>query len=286
MSRNLRSSVTQAKRQTTILIGIAALLLLVGGVSIYVLEVRQARADADVARKQSEVGTSEEIARRYQGTLDNYNAAMEQLKFVEPSMTQDAYVPTLIQQLTRMAAMDHLKLTSVRPGTPADPPPPAKPANSGSGGDASDAKKDAPSPYKLMPVSIGLEGTYAQIMTYVFHLTKFPKIVMLQGMTLSPKTANALPGEGGKEQLVVADIGLQAYLFDDASDAAPADPAASVAADSGNPIAMAARKVADVARLDDKLSQVHERTQGLMDPSASRIHSLKGGLGSEQAGIR
>jgi len=273
MPKSLKSTAVLAKRQTMVLVITAVLLLIGGGVGIYAIQTKQSAADAELASKEAEVGNSQKIAARYQFTLDAYNATMEQLKFVEPAMSQESYVPTLVEQLQRMAVADHLKLTSVRPGLVVDPAPPAKTDNSTAAAPATDSKQAPQSTYKLMPFSISVEGTYTQIMTFVYHMTKFPKVVVV-----------------GKSPLLGAEINLQAYLFNqtlaDANGAAADAPGFAPFTAASNAIATTTRRVNAVSNGSVKLSNLHGRDQGLLDPSLMKFQPAKGGPSGEQNSVR
>ncbi len=205
-------------------------------------------------------------------------------------MTKQSYVPTMVQQLQRYSTADHLKVISVRPGLVTDPTA-VTPSKSSGDSSSSSAAKAPPPPYHEMPMQISVEGTYSQIMAFVYHLTRFPKIVSVQSLAFAPHVTALETAAVGKSPLLGADIGLTAYIFDDTKPAvAPANGNGSVAAAvlsaDGNPIAQAAGKVADVTRADMKKADLHERTGGLVEPAAAGTHSIKGGLGSEQTSIR
>ncbi|MDR3710429.1 MAG: type 4a pilus biogenesis protein PilO [Capsulimonadaceae bacterium] len=279
MFKSPKSSIVSAKRQTTILLILAITLLVSGSGGIYALQSKQTAADQVVDKKQGEVGTNEEISRRYQSTLDAYNSTVEELRYVEPSVTKQSYVPTLVQQLQRMATNDHLKLTSVRPGTIVDTAPApaaASTSNASANSDNGKDKKQAAAAYQTLSVSLSVEGTYKQIMTFVYHMTKFPKIVTVQSLNFSPR-GSAPGGLASKTPLLGAEIVLQAYLFDDV--AAPAPQIVSSDAMQSLPIVAAARNVANLTRPDGRSSNV-------VDPSGVSQRSIRGGFGSEQNSVR
>jgi hypothetical protein len=276
-----------AKRLTAILFAVSAVILIAGGAGLYVLQAKIAAADKQVEEKQAQVGSNEQITRRYQSTLDNYNTTMEQLKYLEPSVDKKNYVPTLVQQLQRVSQADHLKVVAVRPSAIADPPAPKVADNA----DGTKAKAPPPPPYKTMNVALSLEGTYAQIMTFAYHMTRFPKIVSVQSVAFTPKgsTDGSITS---KTPLLGAEINLTAYIFDDTPKTMLPGTAGGTltsdasSADNGNPIAYAAGRVAASTRSNMKSAGVSERTGGLLEPAASGQHSIKGGFASEQNTVR
>ncbi len=292
MSKSLKLPSGVAKRLPAFLIGVSVVLLVGGACGFYLLHNKQIEADKVVDEKQAQVGSNEQIARKYQVTLDAYNATMEQLKFLEPAMTKQSYVPTMVQQLQRYSTADHLKVVTVRPGQMTDPVAPTKAAGASGGSTASTTTKAAPPPYRQMTMQVSVEGTYTQIMAFVYHLTRFPKIVSVQSISFSPHVAASDTAAFGKSPLLGADIGLIAYVFDDVKPAPASNgtvttlAGAVISADNGNPIAQAAGRVADVTRADMKKADLHDRTGGLIEPAAAGTHSIKGGLGSEQNTVR
>lgn len=287
MSKSLKLPTIIAKRLTALLIAIAVVVLIAGGVGVYVLQTKQAAADKLVDEKQAQVGSNEQITRRYQSTLDAYNATMEQLKYLEPSVPIKSYVPTLVQQLQNVSLADHLKVTAVHPTAIADPPAP-KPAAG-----AETTAKPAPPPYKTMNVQVAVQGTYSQVMSFVYHMTKFQKIVSVQSILFSPQATGPNDSATGKAPMLTADLGMTAYIFDDAAlkSALPGSAGATLTStpaydNNGNPIAAAASHVADVTRADMKSAGVHERTGGLLEPAATGKHSITGGFASEQNSVR
>ena len=281
MLKSPKTPTNSAKRQTMILLIFAIVLLLVGGGGISAIQSKQSAADAVVAKRQSEVGTSEEIARRYQATLDNYNQTIAQLRYVEPTIAKQAYVPTMVQQLQRLATSDHLKLVSVRPGSIVDPAPAA--GSAAASNTANDKEKKAPpAPYKTMVVMISVEGTYKQIMAFVYHMTRFPKIVMIQSLTLSPRGSTPGLVNVSKTPLLGAEISLQAYLFDDVPSSAPA-----TAGGLQNPLAAVAGKLANLAVSDNHPGGLGSHEQAVKDAAAQGRGSVgKGGQGNGQDSVR
>ena len=275
MSKSLKIPAMGTKRLSTVLIASAGAILLAGCGGLYLLQSHQAEANQAVADREKQVGTNEMIAKRYQTTLDTYNVNMEQIKYLEPSMSQESFVPTLIQQLQEITNSDHLKLNSVRPG------PVLEPAAVSA---AEGAKKAAPPSYKTMTLGISVDGTYAQIMTFVYDLTRFKKIISVQSVSFAPKSGTGPDAPMGRAPLLASEISLTAYVFDDAGQPGAPVPAqqsgavtnTSYTAYNSNPIAAAAGRAVGVARADFKIANVHDRTQGLLEPAAPD-HPNQGG---------
>jgi len=284
-SPNISAPMDYQRKMLMALIFSAVCIFMLGAGGLYLINNKIVDNEKIVADKQAQVGTNEQIARRYQSTLDEYNTTAQQLRYLEPKMTQQAYVATLIQQLQTATTAEHLKLLSVRPQDVPD----SAPARVAAPAPGQPPTKAALPTYKQLLCAISVTGTYDQIMRFVYDMPHFPKIVSVQGIALHP--AAQAPGTG--EPVLSADIGLQAYVFDDSLDPAgiPA-PNATVAASPGpagpsmvsydsNPIAYAAGRAAGVARADVRASDVEDRSGGLLEAS-KQPHSIVGGLGSEQ----
>ena len=276
MSKSLKVPAVMNKRMTIGLIVIATIVLLIGGVGVYFLQTKQNQADKVVADKEALVGTNEQVAKRYDTTLASYNSTVDELKYVEPTMSKDSYVATLIQQLQRETAADHLTLTSVRPGPIDDDT-----AAAATPGDSS--AKTAPPAYDETNVDLTVSGTYTQVMTFVYHMTKFPKIVSVQSVSFSPQGGGAPPDGIAKTPLLTANISLFAYIFPDTT--APQSGTSGVtnsasSSDNGNLLtnvtAKASANLGDVARAAIPLPNVADNSQGLVEMAGSK-HSAKEG---------
>lgn len=204
-----------AKQAMFILIGAAGLILLGGGGLLAGLNSRVTGQQTVAQQKEAEVGSSEQIAKRYQTTLDNYNDTQSRMKFLETSVSGKAYVPTLLGQLQSLAAATHLTVTAVRPTTPPPPPAPvAKPASADGSGAAIDAKKPVPPPYDTLNIDVETIGTYADTATFLYSLTRFPKILSVTGAQMHPN-ALAIGASPTASPTVTTSLKLVAFVFPD-----------------------------------------------------------------------
>ncbi|MGI4791164.1 MAG: hypothetical protein ACRYFS_20235 [Janthinobacterium lividum] len=216
-----------AMRLIHVLIGGAGLVVLGGGCILMGLNSKLTLLQTSAQQKDAEVSSSEQIAHRYQTTLDNYNQTQAHIKYLEASVTDKSYVPTLLAQLQGLAQQTHLTMSSVRPSAP---PPAAAvvaaPAASDSG--TAPAKKVVPPPYDMLSVGVDVSGTYADTSMFLYDLTRFPKIISVGGVQMHPGP----PLTPGGPAQVMTNLKLTAFIFHDAdSETAPAGtPALSTAA--------------------------------------------------------
>jgi Tfp pilus assembly protein PilO len=198
------SSIKRMKQLTYALLTVAILVLVAGGAGAYLVNAQCVSAQAVVDQKERIVDDNQEIAARYQDTLNNYNSTSTKLSFLEGAVSQNTYVPTLVQQIQHLATSTKLTVATIRPGSIVAPPAAPAPVP----GSTPAAAPAPPVPYSTMTITLDVAGTYPQIMSFVYSLPKFPKIVSVQSITLHP----GAPGNG--EPSLTAEISLSAYVFD------------------------------------------------------------------------
>ncbi|MBV9849327.1 MAG: hypothetical protein JO250_06540, partial [Armatimonadetes bacterium] len=227
------------KKITQAFVGIAALTFAAGGGLAFWLNGQISSGQGVAAGKEKEVGSSEQIAMRLGATQAAYDRTRSRIADLESSVSEKSYVPTLLQQLQSLAATTHLTVMSVHPSAIAAPPPPPAPAkaaeggSSGTGGgtDVAAKKKPAP-PYDTMNVDLSVVGTYADTVTFLYDLTRFPKILSVEGAQFSPGGApgQGAPGQGRPGQSkpggqsapqVTTQLKLIAFVFHDDAPSAP-----------------------------------------------------------------
>lgn len=209
-----------AKKLMLMLSGGAGLVLLGGGGLLVGLNSELAGRQTLAGQKEAEVGSNEQIAKRYETTMDNYNETQGRIKFLESSVSPKSYVPTLLGQLQSLAASTHLTVTSVRPAAPPPPAPPAARPAAADGSAPLETKKAAPPPYDTLGVDVDVTGTYADTATFLYDLTRFPKIVSVIGAQMHPNAA--APGAAGPT--VSTSLKLVAFMFHEDETSAPVGP--------------------------------------------------------------
>lgn len=221
-----------AKRLMQVLMGGAGLVLLGGGGMLVGLNSKLAGLQTQVQQKQEQVSSSEQVTRRYQQTQAAYDETQSHIKFLETSVSAKSYVPTLLGQLQSLAAQTHLTVTAVRPVAAPPPPPPAKKTDaSGNAESTADSKKAAaPPPYDTMQVSVDVTGTYADTATFLYSLTRFPKILSVVGAQMRPAGTGGPGAAAGSAPVITTNLQLVAFVFPDGPDAA--SPAAVVSVPS------------------------------------------------------
>jgi hypothetical protein len=211
MSKSLSPATKSPQNLIKGLVGIAALIFICGGALVFFLHTRLAAMESVAENKRGEVGTSEQVMRRYQLTLDTYNQTVSKIQYLEASVNQQAYVPTMLKQLQALANQTHLTVTAVRPAVvaPTVVPPPA----AGTTPTAS-AKKKTPPPYDTLDITVEVKGTYQNTVAFMYDLTKFPKIVAVSSAQMHPGASDSVINPMGSP-VVATSIHLTAYVFHD-----------------------------------------------------------------------
>ena len=218
-----------AKRLIPLLIGGAGLVLVGGGGILVGLNSKLTTLQTSAQQKDAEVSSSEQIAHRYQATMDNYNETQSHIKYLETSVSDRSYVPTLLAQVQALAAQTHLTVAAVRPTASAPVAAPAAPAADSSGVASAATKKALPPPYDTLDVAVDVSGSYADTSTFLYDLTRFPKIVSVSSVQMHPGP----PLTPGGPMVITTNLKMTAFMFHDAdTSAAAAAPAAQPAAAS------------------------------------------------------
>jgi hypothetical protein len=217
-----------AKRMMLVLMGGAGLVLLGGGGILLGLNSHLTALQTLTQNKEKEVGSSEQITKRYETTLESYNQTQSRIQYLEASVSPKSYVPTLLGQLQTLATTTHLNVTAVRPAAPPPPAPaPARVANA-DGSAPSDLKKAPPPPvYDTINIDVDVTGTYANTALFLYSLTRFPKIISVTSVQMHP---GGMPTGGSPyaSPSISTNLKLVAFMLHD--DGSTTTPAASDAA--------------------------------------------------------
>lgn len=213
------NSVASTKRTTQILMGAAGLVLVAGGGIAVLINTQIGQMQQTISAKEAEVGSSEQVAQRYQQTLDTYNATASKTHFLESAVAAKSFVPTLLKQLQGLAAQTHLAVTSVRPGILTSPTP-VKPAGAATADTPADSSpKIKVAPYDTLDIAVDIKGTYANTVTFLYGLTQFPKIVSVSSAQMQPGPADA--AVPGAPPVVTTNLHLTAFVFHEDKTTAP-----------------------------------------------------------------
>lgn len=267
--------VSPTKKIMLTLVGGAGLVLLGGGAVLFGLNSKLTTLQTTAAQSEREVGTSEQIAQRYQSTKDSYNETQGRIQFLESAVTSKSYVPTLLKQLQTLAQTTHLNVTSVRPGLPPQPAPPAARPAEGTAPVADAKKAPPPPPYDIVPIDVDMTGTYANTATFLYSLTRFPKIVAVVGAQLHP---NGLPAGSSPTDspTVTTNLHLVAFMFHEDATTVPTLPGSPTVTAAVQPSSVPV----DVSKIDPGAGRVERGALAASKNSGERIGQNRTAVGS------
>ena len=274
MLKSPNIAATPAKKVMMTLVGGAGIVLLGGGAIIFGMNSKLTSLQTAVGQTEKEVGSSEQIAQRYQVTRANFTETQSRIQFLESAVTPKSYVPTLLKQLQTLAQTTHLTVTSVRPGPPPAAAPPPAPISTDGTASAGVAKKPLPPPYDVVPIDVDVTGNYADTATFLYDLTRFPKIVAVVGAQMHP---NGLPAGSSPtaSPMVTTNLHLVAFMFhDDSATPAPESPAVTAATPIGSPGPV------DVSKIDPAAGRVERGALAASQTSGEHIGQNRAAVGS------
>lgn len=190
------------------LVTLCAVVLLLGAGGIYWQYTGYAQLQSRVQAAEQQVEEGKTIASRLEQTQQRYQQAAQQLQHLELSVSERAYIPTLLKQLESSARACQLKVLSVRP---APAPAPQKTANEGEDQKQKENKKP-PEPYEKQVIDVSVRGGFWNVMRFTEGLNRFPKILAVERVQLRPNQRK----EPNDPFEVEAQFTLTAFIFRDA----------------------------------------------------------------------
>lgn len=151
---------------------------------------------ADLETKLSQQG---DVEAQLEQITQKVEESQQKLDHLEQGVPQRAYMPTLMTEIEALGNRNGIRVTGVRPMPPKFAAP--KPE------DGSEAPRRA---YEEQDVEVKGSGHYLKVLAFLSELERFPKIVSVQAVTLSPK--NDLSAQADSSQLDIT-VELKAFLF-------------------------------------------------------------------------
>ncbi len=157
-----------------------------------------ARASLVEARDAAaaELARNERILARADKVRAEYDRVRAFVATVEAKLPTTKEIPALLTRMEQFTKRLGITLDSVRPGqlepvTSTGAPATAAsgtptPAGKAGGSGAPNAAKSMP--YSRMQVGLSITGTFAQVVQYLKELREFPRLVVVDSISLSPQT--------------------------------------------------------------------------------------------------
>lgn len=176
--------------------------------------------DKEKAAVEKQVRESQTLAQTQRVSENKYLDTRAQIRCLEESVSDQAYVPTLLKQIEHLGKSVKLKVIGVRPKVEPNSSrakkqsaseQSAEAGKSGqSGQPTATAKKAEPAkPYDELQVELQLEGNYMNALDFLYRLTSFPKIMAVNSVQMNPTTGCAL---SESPQLNIQ-INVTAFIF-------------------------------------------------------------------------
>jgi len=190
-------SLRPSSKGVTVLI-IVVVLVLFGGVLAYVAAYGKLQtATEELRKKERTVEESRQIVHKLEKSRLDYFDACSQVRYLESSVSTRDYVPTMLKQVERLGKSVNLRVLGVRPQQESLMPATrtvssgAKAAEGNVEGASQNAKgqeaaAQKPKPYDELNVDMEIEGSYMNALSFVYRLTRFPKIVAVNKMEMLP----------------------------------------------------------------------------------------------------
>lgn len=221
-----QTSLRASSKGITVLI-IVAVAIFFGCILTYLGAAGQVRGvEAQLNAKEKEVSESSKIARNLEESRLAFLDTRAQIRYLETSVSTQAYVPTLLEQLESLGKSVNLHVQGVRPQAPKAAPVTRR-LNSGAqaaGGNvegASQAKPNAVAgavqpkmeakPYDELQIDITLKGRYMNAIDFLYKLTSFPKIIAVNSVEMRSCATLDAPGS----PMLDVKVGVTAFIFKD-----------------------------------------------------------------------
>lgn len=191
------------------MVALCVVILLVGAGAIYWQYTGYTALQGRVQAAEKQVEEGRTIAQRMEQTQQRYHNTLQQLKHLEMSVSERAYIPTLLKQLESSAKSYQLTVLSVRPSNAQ----PAQKAQSESDDKKKDEEQKKPAePYEKQIIDVSVRGQFWNVMRFTEGLTQFPKILAVERVQLRPRQRK----EPEDPFEVEAQFTLAAFIFRDA----------------------------------------------------------------------
>lgn len=172
----------------------------------------------DAASQQ--LARNEQIAARAAAVHKEYARLAAFIAAVEAKLPATKEIPALLTAMERFTQTMGVGFSSIQPG-PLTPVPAGGTTAGGASGGAKPAPKQGGAkavPYSRMEVRLALNGTFAQLVQYLHDLRDFPRLIIVDSISLSPQKLPKLAAGLTTEIFVMGGPGA-------ATGAAPATPA-------------------------------------------------------------
>jgi len=222
-------------KQTAIILGAAMGLVVFGCVGLYVWQSAElGEIQKQVSEKEEELASGQKIASKLETVRADYISTQNQLRYLETSVTEDEYVPSLLHQVEALAKSVNMQVDSIRP-TLEPSAAKAAPVKKDPNAPADDkSKAPPPPPYDKLHIDMQMKGNYWDTAKLLYKLTEFQKIIAVESLELHPVSSPL----GGVSPVLGVHLNLTGFIFpNDGKNGVPGVPSTGPGAAPGAAVA-------------------------------------------------
>lgn len=196
------------------------LVLAIGGI-LWFLNSQLALRGEELQKREAELTGGQKIAKQREVALAELEKDRQQILFLETSVSDSVYVPTMLKQLEDLAKSTNNKVLAVRPQVVVEAPTKIQQRRDPNAGEKEKAPADSkdgekkeekkPEPYTRLGIGLSVVGTYKTTQQFIEKLNRFPKIVSVDEIQLHPHHAEK--GEAKDNSALDVDLKLTAFIM-------------------------------------------------------------------------
>ncbi len=152
----------------------SVLVLLAGAGLIYMTYQGIEEKSAQIRTLQAEVRNPKELETELAGIEETLAKLQSELRHLERGVPANAYIPTMAKELETVGIKEGITVMGVRPQPVVAPT-----------GDKGGSKR--PKAYEEHIITVKGRGSFGNVMRFLQAMNRFPKIVAVKMMNLSPK---------------------------------------------------------------------------------------------------
>jgi Tfp pilus assembly protein PilO len=193
-----------------VIVGLVILTVIAGMGVCYIQYQGMTKTHDELVKRTKVVGDETSVKAKLTATQAALLTAETQVRFLEKSVTDSWYVPTLLKQLEASAKSVNLELMSVRPNTV------KKIVKATTDADKKDKSKEAevkevPKPYQELDIQISVTGKFWDVMRFLKGLKTFPKILSVQQVQIMSQAS--LNSPDASKNLLDVQMTVRAFVF-------------------------------------------------------------------------
>jgi Tfp pilus assembly protein PilO len=168
-------------------------IVLLGGIAFKFLihDPQQAQYEQLVSARDAaagELAKDQQIVARAAGAHQEYGRLRAYVATVEQKLPRRKEIPALLTSMEEFTKQIGVTLQSIRPGGLSAVTEPAKPSAGGAAARPGTTKAQSATVYSSLPVDIQLTGSFVQVVEYLKELRNFPRLIIVDSVSLSPQT--------------------------------------------------------------------------------------------------